>query len=199
MPDVSPSGITLNEGSAAQRRAVRDWLAGLDRLSPAMAEQVITAWVSAWTSSPYQALEDMPYSTLAPEHRLMDHVNHVTRAGLDLAVRAEADWGVAVEPDILCAILMLHDVDKPLMYVREGGVVRNSTLSRELPHGVPGAMLLREMGFPHRVVHTVATHAHNQPFHGSNPEAWILHYADFFATDRALFLAGTQPFYQRGH
>ncbi|WP_424138396.1 HD domain-containing protein [Roseomonas chloroacetimidivorans] len=199
MPDVSPTGITLNDGSAAQRRAVRDWLAGLDRLSPAMAEQVITAWVSAWTSSPYQALEDMPYSTLAPEHRLMDHVNHVTRAGLDLAVRAEADWGVAVEPDILCAILMLHDVDKPLMYVREGGVVRNSTLSRELPHGVPGAMLLREMGFPHRVVHTVATHAHNQPFHGSNPEAWILHYADFFATDRALLLAGTQPFYQRGH
>ncbi|HEY8610463.1 MAG TPA: hypothetical protein VIL69_04130, partial [Roseomonas sp.] len=86
-----------------------------------------------------------------------------------------------------------------LMYVREDGEVRGSALSRELPHGVPGAMLLREMGFPHRVVHTVATHAHNQPFHGTNAEAWILHYADFFATDRALLLAGTQPFYQRKH
>ncbi|SHJ64298.1 HDIG domain-containing protein [Roseomonas rosea] len=193
------TGITRNEGSSAQRRAVRDWLAGLERLSPSMAEMVVTAWVSAWTSSPFATLEEMPYSTLAPDHRLMDHVNHVTRAGLDLAARAGADWGVAVEPDILGAILMLHDVDKPLMYVRQDGTVRGSPLSRELPHGVPGAMLLREMGFPHRVVHTVATHAHNQPFHGTNPEAWILHYADFFATDRALLLAGTQPFYQRRH
>ncbi|HEY8611451.1 MAG TPA: hypothetical protein VIL69_09210, partial [Roseomonas sp.] len=68
------TGITLNEGTQAQRAAVRAWLAGLDRLSPAMAEMVVTAWVSAWTSSPFPALEDMPYSTLAPDHRLMDHV-----------------------------------------------------------------------------------------------------------------------------
>ena len=72
-----------------------------------------------------------------------------------------------------------------------------SQLSYELPHGVIGAMLLKELGFPHSVVSTVATHATNAPFHGRNFEAYILHYADMFAADHAFIQAGKIPFYQR--
>ena len=60
-----------------------------------------------------------------------------------------------------------------------------------------GAMLLKELGFPHLVVSTVATHASNAPFHGSSFEAYVLHYADFFATDHACMREGVTPFYQR--
>ncbi len=95
-----------------------------------------------------------------------------------------------VDWDVMMSILILHDVDKPLMYTREGASVGYSQLSRELPHGVVGAMLLKELGFPHTVVSTVATHAGNAPFHGSNLEAYVLHYGDYFSADQALMFLG---------
>lgn len=191
------SPYEIQSGSPAQRAKVEGWLAGLELASAPVRERIVTAWVSSWLASPYGALEEMPYSTLAPEFPLMQHVNEVTRTGIDLARRAQAEWGDAVDWDEMIAILALHDVDKPLMFVRENGVVAHSRLARELPHGVVGAMIVRDLGFPHVVVSTVATHASNAPFHGRNIEAYILHYADFFATDRACMREGTTPFYQR--
>jgi hypothetical protein len=187
--------IDREEGPA--RRAVRGWLAGLEGLPGALAEEVVTAWVTTWSASPYGALEEMPYSTHAPRYRLMDHVNEVTRAGIDLMRRAEAEWGWRLDPAVMLPILILHDVDKPLMYVRQEGAVRASVLSQEIPHGVVGAMLLKELGFAHRIVATVATHATNAPFHGSTQEAFLLHYADLFSTDHAIMEGGGKPFYQR--
>ena len=52
---------------------------------------MVTAWVSTWSSSPYERLEDMPL-TAGVDYPLMHHVNEVTRAGVDLAKRAKADW-----------------------------------------------------------------------------------------------------------
>jgi putative nucleotidyltransferase with HDIG domain len=191
---------TIDRTSNSRRRAVDEWLFGLDMVSPETREKIVTAWVSTWASSPYETLEEMPYSPSAPHYRLIDHVNDVTRAGVDLARRAAADWGKTYDPDVLMAILILHDVDKPLMYVREGAdKVDYSPLARELQHGVVGAMLLKELGLPHTVVSTVATHAGNSPFHGRNFEAYVLHYADYFSTDHAIMLEGDdkQPYYQK--
>jgi hypothetical protein len=67
----------------------------------------------------------------------------VTRAGVGLTKHAAADWGAKVDNNVLVPILILHDVDRPLMYVRESAdKVGYSQLSRELQHGVVGAMLL---------------------------------------------------------
>jgi putative nucleotidyltransferase with HDIG domain len=187
----------VREGTANQRQAVATCLAGLDLVSHSVREQIITSWVSAWTSSPHAALEDMPYSTLAPRLTLMQHVNEVTRTGIELARRAIAEWQDPIDWDVMVSILTLHDIDKPLLFVREDGKVVYTPLAKELPHGVTGAMLLKDLGFPHIVISTVATHASNAPFHGCNVEAYILHYADFFATDRACMREGTTPFYQR--
>ncbi len=191
------SGYTIDRTSNSRRQAVEEWLWGLDLVSPEVREKIVTAWVSTWSSSPYQELSDMPFSPSAPDYRLEWHVNDVTRTGVDLAKRAAADWGAKIDWDVMMSILILHDVDKPLMYTREADGVGYSQLSRELPHGVVGAMLLKELGFPHAVVSTVATHAGNAPFHGSNLEAYVLHYGDYFAADRAMFLAGKTPFYQK--
>jgi hypothetical protein len=67
----------------------------------------------------------------------------VTRAGVGLTKRAAADWGAKVDNNVLVPILILHDVDRPLMYVRESAdKVGYSQLSRELQQGVVGAMLV---------------------------------------------------------
>jgi hypothetical protein len=85
------------------------------------------------------------------------------------------------------------------MYAREGGTVAYSQLARELPHGVVGAMPLKELGFPHAVVSAVATHAGYSPFHAETFEGYVLHYADYFAADYAMRVCGKPPFYQTPH
>jgi predicted hydrolase (HD superfamily) len=147
----------------------------------------------------HEKLEDMPFSFGGGFYPLMNHVNEVTRAGVDLARRAAAEWGKPLDWDKLVSILILHDVDKPLIYGRDGEACVTTPLYKELPHGVIGGMLLKELGFPHEVVSVVATHATNAPFHASTHEAYVLHYADLFAADNAMFVMGKPPIYQRKH
>ncbi len=188
---------TIDRSSNWRREAVEQWLFGLDLVSPAMRADIVTAWVSSWASSPYETLAGMPFTPDAPDYPLMSHVNDVTRAGIDLAHRAATDWGATVDPEVLVPILILHDLDKPLLYVRNGDTAGYSKLAEELPHGVVGAMMLKELGFAHSVVSTVATHATNAPFHGRGFEAYVLYYADLFAADHALMACGKVPFYRR--
>jgi HD superfamily phosphohydrolase YqeK len=186
----------IDRSSNARRQAVADWLHGLDLVSSAIRDDIITAWVSTWASSPYATLEEMPVSN-GLDYPLMKHVNEVIRTGLDLAKRAQADWDLSFDPDILVPILVLHDVDKPLMYVREGGGIAYSTLYHELPHGVVGAMLLKELGFAHPIVSAVALHAGNAPYHAQTFEAYVLHYADYFSADHAMMAIGRKPTFQK--
>ena len=190
------SGYIIDRSSNSRRKLIEEWLWGLDLVATDLRHNIVTAWVSTWGSSRYERLEDMPFSA-GVDYPLMKHVNEVTRAGVDLAKRAKADWNVSLDTNVLVPILMLHDVDKPLMYEREGGEIVYSKLSKEIPHGVVGAMLLKELGFAHQIISTVATHSPAQPFHGSNFEAYVLHYADLFSADHALMAVGRQPFYQK--
>jgi len=189
--------FSIERGDGARRAAVQDWLFGLDLVSPRLRDDIVTAWVSSWASSSHARLEDMPFSPGGGFFPLARHVNEVTRAGIDLGRRAAADWGVAFEADVLVPILILHDLDKPLLYRRDGAGVVHTALFHELPHGVIGAMMLRELGFGHTIVATVATHATNAPFHGRNLEAHVLHYADLFAADHAFRDMGETPLYLR--
>jgi hypothetical protein len=188
---------TIEQGDAAQRQAVREWLHGIDLVNPQLQERIVTAWVTSWVASPYDHIEQFPYSASAPAYGLSKHVNDVTGVGLDLATRAANDWGMAMEPDVLVPILILHDVDKPLMMLREGDRVVPSPISRELAHGVLGAMILKDLGFSDTVISAVSLHAGNAPFHGSNFESMTLHYADYFSTDYVYRQTEHKPFYQR--
>lgn len=188
------------EGTDEQRAEVRGRLPHLDRVSAPTAELVVTAWVSAWQSSGYQRLDDMPYTLLAPAYRLIDHVIEVGELGVELAEYRRRRWGEPWDPELLVPTLLLHDLDKPLLYVPDGDGYRLAGGRGEVPHGVLGAMLLRELGFDDRVVAVVSTHAADSPFHSGRDEGWILHYADFFSCDHALRshgVDGVVPFYQR--
>ncbi len=186
---------TITEGSQAARAAIAEGLAGLDGVSAPVREKIVTAWLSAMTSSPYARLDEVPWDVMLPSYRLIDHVNEVTRIGQAFARTAEQEWGRKSDPDTLLSILILHDVDKPLLLARQGETVVYSKLASEIPHGVVGGMMLKELGFPHHVVSTVTTHSPRMPFPGRSFEAYVLFYADMFACDNALLGGGKRPLY----
>lgn len=189
---------TLRTGDPGQRREVMAAMPRLAEIAPDLREKAVTAWVSAWLSSTHSALELMPYSLQAPDYRLLDHTNEVADAGVLLAAYARARWGVALDHDLLLASLLLHDIDKALLYKRADTDVVPDPSRAGLPHGVLGAMLLKEAGLPDQVVALVGTHTATSPVRTDGPEAWVLHYADLFACDHAFRLAaGTVPFFQR--
>ncbi len=185
---------TIDRSSNWRRKAVEETFWGLDRLSPGLREMSMTAWVTTWAASPYERLEDMPWSPGA-DYPLINHVNEVTRAGVDLAARARADWQLALDDSVLMPALILHDVDKPMMYERVNGEVVGTTLSMEIPHGVVGGMLLKELGFEHEVISIVTTHSPRMPFNHRGNVAYILHHADTFAADQASMKCGKKPAY----
>lgn len=192
--------FTVTEGSAADRAEIAGLLPHLDRIPGELAEKTITAWVSVWRSSGYARPADFPYTLLAPRYRLMDHVAEVTELGLLLAEYRQRRWREEFDPALLVPTLILHDVDKPLLYEPRDGAIVSSALAAEVPHGVLGGFLLREVGFDERIVSVVTTHAANAPFHSGRDEGWILHYADFYSCDHALRThgnSGAVPFYQR--
>lgn len=186
----------IDRTSNARRDAVEQKIWGLDYVSSKLRDDVITAWVTTWTASPYETLEDMPW-TEGVDYPLLSHVNEVTRAGVDLARRANGEWKMELSHEVLLPILILHDVDKPLMYIRKNGIVGRAPLADEIPHGVVGGMLLKELGFDHEIVATVTTHSPKMPFRGRNPAAYVLHHADMFSADHALMAMGKTPFYVR--
>ncbi len=188
----------IERSSNSRSKAVAEQIWGLDLVSPSLREDVITAWVTTWAASPYERLEDMPW-TEGIDYPLLSHVNEVTRAGVDLAARAKADWGSDVGADVLVPILILHDVDKPLMYERRDGKVVRSQLADEIPHGVVGGMLLKELGFSHEIVASVTTHSPKMPYRGRNFSSYVLHHADMFSADHALMAMGRTPTYVKSH
>lgn len=186
----------IDATSNSKRKAVEEWLWGLDLVSSELRSKIVTAWVTTWSASPYERLEEMPFSA-GIDYPLMHHVNEVTKAGVDLAKRAAADWKMPLPNDLLVPILILHDVDKPLMYVRKDGEIVGSTLSQEIPHGVVGGMLLKELGFSHEIISVVTTHSPKMPFHHRGNAAYVLHYADMFSADHASMSVGKLPSFQR--
>lgn len=192
------SGYRIIEGTAEERRRVRDLLFGLDLVPPVEAERIVTAWVSTWRSGVYADPTDIPSLPSVPSYRLVDHTHEVLVLGLDLAERFGKEKWYDIDQATLVATILLHDIDKALIFARVGDRVEYAPLAQELPHGVIAALLLRELGFSDPVVNVVATHARNAPFHGLTANAFILHYADMIATDRVHLAHGVTPFYQPG-
>jgi len=188
----------IDETSNSRRKAVEDTIWGLDLVPAELRSKIVTAWVTTWASSPYERLEDMPWTTGA-DYPLIAHVNEVTRAGIDLAKRAAADWKTSLSNELLVPILILHDVDKPLMYERRNGEVVGTKLSREVPHGVVGGMLLKDLGFSDEIIATVTSHSPKMPFRVNSPAGHILHHADMFSADHALMTLGKTPYFVAAH
>lgn len=187
----------VTRGNTAERRRVRSLFPEISELPRRYAELAVTAWITSWRSSKFADLATAPFDVDAPEYGLVQHVKDVTVCGKLLARIALQQWGTKARNDVLLSVLLLHDVDKLLLYVPLNTGPISSPTSKVFPHGVLGAMLLHEVGFPDTVTGIVGTHAQSSPFHGADVEAWILHYADCFAADHALRSGESTPIYQR--
>jgi hypothetical protein len=184
----------IHRPDAAQRHEILTAFPSIAALPEPMQDQVLTAWASTWLSSDHTRLNDAPFSRGA-EYPLVTHVNEVVEAGISLQDMAARRWNQVVDQNILLAILLLHDVDKPLLYTRtEAGIV-TTEVYRQIPHGVLGALLLAELGMDETIIAAVATHAVNAPFRGVTPESYLLHYADMFCADHALMSVNLPPFF----
>ncbi|WP_417262882.1 HD domain-containing protein [Celeribacter sp.] len=168
----------------------------LVELGGALRDQVLCAWCSVVASSSYDTVFDVPFSHGSTD-RLVDHTNDVVEAGLALNDMAARQWGWEIDRQRLVAILLLHDLDKPLLMDRRAGEDHATPVSLRIPHGVLAAMLLAELGVGEEITAAVATHATHAPLRGPDREVLILHYADLFAADKALLDTDRMPFFRR--
>ena len=188
----------ITRPGAAEREELLEALPRIADLPEPLRELVDVAWTTTWKSSTHARLADVPFC-LGSTYPLVKHVSEVAEAGIALSARAEAMWGLKVDMDRLLAILLLHDVDKPLLYDRRDGEIVASEVHGRIQHGVLGALLLAELGAEESILAAVSTHAVNAPFRGVHPEEFILHYADMFCADYALFTSGMPPFFAKRH
>jgi putative nucleotidyltransferase with HDIG domain len=153
---------------------------------------VVATWTAAWRESGLgPRLLEVPFAIGAPREPLIAHIRTVYAAAEALAEIVARRGRPAVDRDLLRTVCLVHDVDKPLMVEPDDdGGWRKSAAARRIGHGPLGAMLCREHGLPEPVVHLVITHTAVSLLEPEPFEGVLLHYADFFAADAALFDAG---------
>jgi putative nucleotidyltransferase with HDIG domain len=169
------------------------FLPGLSSLqSSELRRQVTDTWTGAWELSGLgDRIHDVPFTSTAPDEPLIVHVNRVVEVAGALEAYAAGAGFPAIDHDVLIGSCLLHDVDKVcLLQPAEGGGWEPTRWSRRYQHGHLGAMLCRDHGVPEEIVHLVATHTTQscvvpEPFEGV-----VLHYADLFVADAALYAAG---------
>ena len=191
--------IELKSGTEEQRKFLIKHIHAMNELFPENRENTITAWTTSLNNSPYSSIVDVPYSLHAPSYKLINHVNEVIDIGLKLFDYSKSNWGVEVDLQDLLMILILHDVDKPLLFTTKDGLLSESDLAKIIPHGVLGSYILESIGFPEKITYSVATHSINSPIRGSSSEDLILHYSDFFSADHAILSEGGKAFFQKVH
>ncbi len=196
LSDRGPEYYTIQSPGADDERRILQAIPAIGDLPDGVKAQAVTAWHTVWRSSSHARLDQLPYSLDAPSYSLVQHTMDVVSAGRVLERFASDRWGCAVDSSQLLATLILHDVDKPLLYSWQDGKITLSAAGRDIPHGVLGGMLLQQLGVDPAVVGPVATHAVYSPWHGTSVIAWLLHYADFFCADHVMRAEGQRPFYQ---
>lgn len=188
----------LHRPDQEEREYLRRILPGIALLSPGLADQVMAAWATSWRSSTYEWLHEAAF-TKGVDYPLVQHVNEVVQAGLALMEFAADAWEMRPDRETMIAILLTHDVDKPLLYARSDGEIRTTAVHDAIPHGVLGALILTELGVDETIIRAVSTHALNAPFREICPETLLLHYADMLCADRALMAVRQTPFYSQRH
>ncbi|MBO9197522.1 hydrolase [Rhizobium sp. 16-449-1b] len=178
------------------RSTVRAALDGLDALSQPAAARVVEAWSVMWSSSEFSTLNDIPVSPSVP-YSLIAHTNDVVRIGRSLAAAGAGLVSGTFDPELLIEILLVHDIDKMLLFAPKDRGVFPSDLSGKMAHGVVAGLVLNDLGFRDDVISIVTTHATDAPFHVSSIYGLITYYADMAAIDLVLLRCGGTPFYRR--
>jgi putative nucleotidyltransferase with HDIG domain len=156
--------------------------------------KVVDAWVRAMKESSFEAIENIPFSLNVPEARLVDHIHFVLEIARSVAMQAEKTMDMAVDWDLLIALVLLHDVGKAVEYENADGTCDRSEIGRKFGHGLWGAHIALGVGLPLNLAHLISTHTGDSPHPPPLLEGIILHYADFVYADLLYFKSGSTTF-----
>jgi putative nucleotidyltransferase with HDIG domain len=158
-------------------------------------EQTADVWVDALRGGGWE-IADMaaiPFTLLIEtKFSLVEHTRAVTRTAMAIADTMTEAYGDAmpINRDHLIAGGILHDVGKLLEYRKEGGKVVKSDMGKDLRHPFSGTALAYAKGLPSSVCHLIAVHAKEGDGARRNPEAFIIHHADFANFESLKVLGG---------
>lgn len=122
---------------------------------------VIEVWARLWRESPYQNLAEAPnyLSEMDGDETLVRHTNAVAKMTLAIAREFQKAYNFDLNFDRLLAGALLHDVDKLVVYERQGNSVQLSKLGKKIPHGEYGAGVAAQVGLSPAVVNIIACHS----------------------------------------
>lgn len=158
-------------------------------------EQTADVWVDALRGGGWEVgdMAAIPFTLLIETKvSLVEHTRAVTRTAMAIADTMTDAYGDAmpINRDQLIAGGILHDVGKLLEYRKEGGRVVKSDMGKDLRHPFSGTALAYAKGLPSSVCHLIAVHAKEGDGARRNPEAFIIHHADFANFESLKVLAG---------
>ncbi|RLC62866.1 MAG: hypothetical protein DRI01_06175 [Chloroflexi bacterium] len=146
-----------------ERQILMERLPFINRIGDGILKDlVIEVWARLWRESPYGDISDVPNFTRElsrGDETLVQHTNTMVRMSLAMAQELEQAYGISLNHDNLLAGAILHDVDKLVLYGRQGDSVELTELGRKVTHGEYGAGVARQVGLPEPVVNIIASHS----------------------------------------
>jgi putative nucleotidyltransferase with HDIG domain len=148
-------------------------------------EKTLDVWVDAMETGGWEVadMKDIPFTLLIEDTdlTLLDHTRVVTQTAISIAKTMAGYYGnrMPINMDYLVSGGLLHDVGKLVEYRRLGDKIVKSEAGKDLRHPFSGTALAYKHGIPTMICHLIAMHAKEGEGGRRNPEAWIIHYADF--------------------
>jgi len=134
----------------------------IDKISDSkLRGMVIEVWVKLMQASGHHDINEFPnfISEIGDNENLARHTNAVVNMSEALAREFQQAYGINLNHDILLAGALLHDVDKLVLYERQGDSVQLTELGRKVAHGEHGALIAEQAGLPPEVVNIIASHS----------------------------------------
>ena len=154
--------------------------------------KVIKVWLKVWGESKWDCIEVALFNPKVKFERcsLVEHVNFVTTAALDIGRLVQDIFRLSVNFDVLLAGALLHDVSKLVEFEPKGDGEQKTDIGRQVTHAVYGTHVALSVGVPLNVVHLIISHTPQTTLIPSSVEGIILAYVDYIAADVMFLSAG---------
>ncbi|NVM26005.1 MAG: HDIG domain-containing protein [Desulfobacterales bacterium] len=156
--------LTVTE---VEKGNLAEQLPPINRISDSkLRDLVLEVWATLLRESAYHDINEAPNFTSElmgdDDETLVRHTNTVVKMSEAVAREFQQAYGINLNHDTLLAGAILHDVDKLLLYGRQGDSVELTELGRKVSHGEYGALVAEQAGLPQEVVNIIASHSPTQ-------------------------------------
>ena len=146
-----------------EKQTLMERLPLINRISDGnLRDLVIEVWARLWRESPYGDIGEIPNYTRelsSGDETLVRHTNAVVKMSEAVAREFQQAYSISLNYDNLLAGAILHDVDKLVLYERQGDSMELTELGRKVTHGEYGALVAKQVGLPEQVVNIIASHS----------------------------------------